>query len=216
MSETVFQRIDEEQAPVKTEPTERVSTRVVPWITLWTDELVDADVVWMNNAFGRLTYRDEDASDRFMGVLWVRERIGMSGQPMWKHVHARRQRRAMLDPRCQVCGERLSKVDIPWLLPSTEYQGYLRDTGGTEPMRTITAPTCVECQAIAARRCPRLVGHGFVRAIVKSATPVGVQGDYYAPHQQLPRQFILFGAPELRYTVAKQLCVQLDGMEIIE
>lgn len=219
MNNLIYQRINEsEDGPQNAETgyDERTSTRVVPWITLWSDERVDPNSVWLTNVGGRVSYSDEDRSDWFMGVLWHREGIGMTGQPMWSQVHARRQRRAMVDPRCQVCGERLSKVDIPWLLPSTEYEGYLQNTGGRHPMRTTTAPTCVDCQSIATRRCPRLNVHGSVRLVVGSATPVGVTGDIYAPKLSTPRRMVAFDDHLLRYMVAKQLVVRLDNARVIE
>lgn len=111
---------------IRSTPT--AATTIAPWVTIWSDEIIPVTDIYIVPGLDRLRYLDENPSDWFMGVLWHRERIGMTGHPIFSQVHSRRQRRAMTNPQCQVCGTRLPKRNIPWLF-STYEVGDIRDDG---------------------------------------------------------------------------------------
>jgi len=182
---------------------------LVPWVTLWSAEVIPPERTWILPGLDHVSYRDQRHSDRHLGVIWHREQEAQrQGDPLWREVHSRRQRRAMLDPRCQVCGGRLFAPDLPWLFPRRLYENLQENE-----LRTITPPTCEECWPLAEARCPHLRGEETVRLHVGYALPWGVMGDFFHPLKRAQRIYIPFTDNEmLRYTIAKQVVVQLDGV----
>ncbi len=178
---------------------------VVPWVTLWSGEVIPTKQTVILPSPDGLGYASPRSSDFFMGALWHREldKPG-SGGPVWSQVHGGRQRAAMLEVRCQVCGEKLPATDIPWLMPAKEWQGEFATKRITN-----TPPTCEECWSIAEARCPHLREKGFVRFYARSLEPWGYLAGLYHPLVKRSGLWVRFGEKVVPHIIAKQLIVKI-------
>ncbi|PKV88193.1 hypothetical protein [Streptomyces sp. TLI_146] len=169
----------------------------VPWITTWSPEKMTIPPVTLRrDARGsHLGYEQETLYDRDTnGVLWVRQGLARGkGDPDFPAVHALRQRRAMLDMLCQVCGGSTLEEHF-------ERQLYIaRSLDGLniqESERTSAPPVCTSCAPEAVVSCPRLKGR-YVAAWVTHSIPWGVMG---IVHNQWTLERTSQGAEEVAYT----------------
>ncbi len=186
---------------------------VVPWVTAWSAEVVDPRDVLLRPGLDRVRYVDEELADYRYGVLWTRERDARGeGEPVWRDVHARRQREAISGPRCQVCGTQLPRENVPWLLP----RGIFEELAGQKNL-TITPPTCEACWPVAEARCPHIRRATPARLHVANTLRWGVMGDLYHPLQRVRGIWVPFqDKPTLSHVVARQLVVQLGDYEEIQ
>ncbi|MFC0040424.1 hypothetical protein [Actinomadura rayongensis] len=180
---------------------------LVPWITAWSsEEALPRQVVVRGRGIG---YADETRADRDVdGVLWGRN-ITSPGQgtPLFKAVHPVRQRRAMREVLCQVCGAPCRR-DAVWLLSADEYAF----GPWPAPIHTVQPPLCPECVAGPVRLCPHFRrGHVLVRA--RRFSLAGVGGMLYRRTPWGPRAVerttVRYGDPEIRWMVAGQLITTL-------
>ncbi|MGK5497252.1 hypothetical protein [Streptomyces sp. URMC 125] len=191
---------------------------MVPFITGWSREpMVNPAPVRITGAGGSgLGYRGEDdtAYGRdWRGVLWARQALARGrGVPELHTVHVQRQRRAMSDLLCQVCG----KTTVTGR-PGERHLFLLKDVGRPigEGERTTAPPVCVPCALIAVRECPHLV-KGHVAAWVRDVVPWGVAGIVYSPRtvQPNPESGLVpaaYGDPYLRWVLAYRAVVALYG-----
>ncbi|MFI2210506.1 hypothetical protein [Streptomyces sp. NPDC020141] len=188
----------------------------VPYITRWTGESPSKVRVVVRG--GRLAYADERTYDRDpRGVLWRRiPSTPGKGQPDFGAVHALRQRLAMANSLCQVCGSPADRDErgILWLL------GEASDAPGSWPQGLETAhpPVCRPCATLATRACPHL-RQRHVALRVQSWTPAGVHG---ALHRPGPRPVAVdaagvpFDSPAIRWVIAGQLIARLDRFTLID
>ncbi|MDT0265575.1 hypothetical protein RM844_04635 [Streptomyces sp. DSM 44915] len=163
---------------------------------------------------GRLAYADERHFDRDAGgILWRRApSTPGKGKPDFAGIHPLRQRLAMADLRCQVCGGPADHNDdgILWLL------GDDPDNPGSWPqgMETMHPPVCLPCATLSVRSCPHLRRH-FVALRVQTGTLAGVFGALYQPGPLGPvlvdAAGIPFGDPQIQWVIASQLVVTLDA-----
>lgn len=181
--------------------------RTIPWVTLWSGEVVDVRTVQLRPSLDELRLSDEDFSDRFMNVLWHPVKVGPTGGPLFAEVHSIRQRGAMLDPQCQVCAQPLGTKDIPWVMPGVEWAEL-----PAHAYRTITPPTCESCWDGVRSRCPRLRSRGHVRFRVGKVEPWGFYGDIYHPLVKAQNVQAAFGSPKTRHMLARQIVVTLKGV----
>lgn len=125
----------------------------VPWVTRWTNEVPDGAKFDVIDELGGINLRYTDGIEfrDDHGVLWQREGIGRGGEPQFAHVSAHRQRAAMRQRRCQVCGHRISDQPIRWLMDPGQLT-HLDD--GTA--LTVSPPTCSSCVDVALNACPHL------------------------------------------------------------
>ncbi|AEW93898.1 MULTISPECIES: hypothetical protein [Streptomycetaceae] len=190
--------------------------RTVPYITTWSTELRHARplVVRRGRDGGEyLGYQDETRYDRdTWGALWVRQGIARGkGAPEWAAVHALRQRRAMYDLLCQVCG-------ATTLDGVSEQQLYLLHAAGgrqiEEGERTASPPVHPACAVEAIEACPALRAGGYVAAWVRDSLPWGVVGmlhDWRDPTSFSPAK-VAFGSSGIRWMVAHSKIVTLEGV----
>ncbi|RKN43027.1 hypothetical protein [Streptomyces hoynatensis] len=187
----------------------------VPYVVRWSGEVVVTDRDLIVRADGRgLGYRDERPGDRDRhGVLWARltEEPG-GGQPEFRCMHPARQRRAMLERLCQVCGGPADRNGKGWLFvlgrPGREdgVPGWPEGALCTKP------PVCEPCAGVAVAHCPHLGEPAFVR--VRKPRVWGVFGGFFVPGRggrlagsedaDLP-----FGHPQADWFLANQLVVEL-------
>jgi len=190
---------------------------VVPYITAYERERVlDPPLVVRRGPQGAfLAYQDELPHDRtHWGVLWVRQALppkARRGRPRFQDVHALRQRRAMLDMLCQVCGKPAMASDERLLF-------LMRDVG--EPIRegetTASPPVCVPCARISVQACPHL-RRGAMAAWVAHAPSWGVSGVLYDPRtvQPVPGDELVdvpYEDPHIRWVLAARQVVELQGV----
>jgi hypothetical protein len=162
----------------------------------------------------RLAYPDVRPTDRDDNdVLWMRELDNTEGVPEFAIVSAIRQRAAMLNRLCQVCGEPISGP-IEWTF--AQHQIERRDG------ETITAspPTCKRCAGIAERVCPALARH-HERLLVHEYRVWGYYGQVFellpedsaTPFTLKHRKVRLDDKETLPRLIAKQLYVELVAFE---
>jgi hypothetical protein len=186
----------------------------VPWVTRREHEtplpLTDARWVieknqWQPDKKKWQLYASELTFDRH-GWPWYRELTDLSGRPMWKQLHANRQRRCMDEIRCQVCSLQITGR-IPWLLPEGEVMR-------GEPIITGHAPVCESCLPLAARMCPRISSGGWVACTVGSMQIAGVFGDLWDPYEMTPTQGNFTPlSDEFGRVIARQRTVVLEDLE---
>jgi hypothetical protein len=125
----------------------------VPWVALWTAEreaLRPAKVVWTDPP----TILDPEPDEYGVRFREYPDDLQGHGEPIFAHVHTRRQVKAMGEGFCQVCGVQMFQWDVTWVLD--EVSQMLFDLGG--PYYVQTPPTCRKCIKIAVDVCPHLIG----------------------------------------------------------
>ncbi|ARQ69862.1 hypothetical protein [Streptomyces marincola] len=160
-----------------------------------------------------LAYRDERPGDRDgQGVLWAR--IGQAqgqGRPNFRALHSGRQRGAMLDKLCQVCGGQASRTGRGWLfLLQRPAPPEARDW--PEGLLCTKPPVCRPCAALAMRHCPHLSDPVVVRS--RKPRTWGVFGGFFtpapdgglAPHAD---SALPYGDARAPWFLASQLVVEL-------
>lgn len=202
-------------------PTMLGGSSVVPYIGSWTGEERPEPRI-IRRRQGGIAYADETLLDRDdWGVLWTRTtaRIGV-GRPLFKQLHPRRQRRAMLDLLCQVCAQPADHTDHGslWLLPGSK----IREGEGLTSILTIYPPLCSACARISVSMCPALrQGYALLRA---RSRVVGVTGVVFRPVYPFPRlvidddypDVVSFDDPMLAWTLACQLARELVDVTVID
>ncbi|RKN40385.1 hypothetical protein D7294_18190 [Streptomyces hoynatensis] len=161
-----------------------------------------------------LAYRDERAGDRDRhGVLWARltEEPG-SGQPEFRCMHPVRQRRAMLERLCQVCGGPADRNGRGWLFALRRPGAAEEVPGWPEGLLCTKPPVCAPCAHLAVAHCPHLGEPVFVRS--RKPRVWGAFGGFFVPG---PRgglaasgdDHLPYGHRAAPWFVANQLVVEL-------
>lgn len=168
---------------------------VVPWVARWSGEVNDDDSVIMVSFGGHpfltrqrdalaepllsredamaLLQRDRDD----MGLFWTAENDAPGvGEPEFAMVHSRRQRTAMRDGLCQVCG-----LGFDGEVTFLEHKSLFLDKG--EPFTTVNAPVHRSCMKVVMRQCPAHRKRDANRVIVTAVEYVCayVVADLYTP-----------------------------------
>ncbi|MFD9815673.1 hypothetical protein [Streptomyces sp. NPDC059080] len=191
----------------------------VPYITAWSGERVAVRSLTVRADGAGLAYRDEVAGDRDAhGVLW--SRIGEApgeGRPRFRVVHPVRQRRALLEGLCQVCGGPAGRTGrgVLFLLPRSAG----RAPGWPEGAYGMKPPVCGGCAAVAVRHCPHLGDPVAVR--VRKARVRGVYGGFHAPSggrlaAASEDGFLPYGHPHAAWFLASQLVVELRRCTVVD
>lgn len=194
-------------------------SNVVPYITAWSEEqLLSPPIVRRGTLFPAIAYADETPHDRdSFNMLWVRLRLvprRRRGVPRLTeaHDHAYRQRRAMNDMLCQVCG-------WPPADPQGPYLFLMRNTGGPIREGELTAgpPVCVPCSAIAVQQCKALAPDRWTAAWVRYAPAWGVYGLVHDPQtlEVIPgrrMERVEYDSEWAPWTMAARMVVQLQGV----
>jgi hypothetical protein len=167
---------------------------------------------------GGVGYREEAPGDRDAhGVLWsqVTSRRGQ-GRPQFGRIHPLRQRRAMRKLRCQVCGGPADRDErgVLWLL-DTDHRDARTPRWPEHLDVTPHPPVCLPCAAVSTRLCPTLRGQ-FAAVRVKRPRVHGVYGALRHPWQPADDRFVAYDDPAVRWLVATQLIMELDGCTFID
>ncbi|MGW2742393.1 hypothetical protein [Streptomyces sp. NPDC001450] len=189
----------------------------VLYITLWSGEVVDEPAV-IARGLTRIGYADEVASDRDdRGLLWQRriESPGV-GDALLGKVHHVRQRRAMRELLCQVCGGPADRDDrgVLWLLEDdrSDYPGWPED------LLTVHPPICLQCVRTAREQCPHMwKGNVAVRA--GRSDVCAVYGRRYTLGRLRPlpvgADVVSLDSPLVHWTVGAQLVRGLNECTLV-
>ncbi|MBL1099503.1 hypothetical protein [Streptomyces coffeae] len=188
----------------------------VPWIATWSRERISTNLL-ESRLPGGLFYFNEGPGDRDkFGALWARQaqRIG-HGAAELAGIHPRRQRQAMEQLLCQVCGlgADTSELGVLWMEPVVP--GASICPSSTHP------PVCVPCAMESRERCPRIRRTGVHIFRVASPMPEGVIGTHYYPG--LDGTLVPDGSMEVRYedsevkwVLAHQMITALTGITPVD
>jgi hypothetical protein len=190
----------------------------VPFVAVWSEETVSVNGLISRG--GRLAYRDETSEDRDPeGVLWARmsTRIG-EGRPDFGGLHPARQRQAMLEMRCQVCGGPASRTRTGWLFVMPRPRHDEAPRTWPEGERMTAPPVCEPCAAVAMLHCPHLRDPIAIRA--RRVRPWGAFGGVFLPTPaglvQLPTDNVVpYRQEAARWCLASQLVVELTRCTVI-
>jgi hypothetical protein len=186
----------------------------VPWVTQWTAETAlplkrprveDSPGPDGESVPTLVCDNDSQMRDRH-GILWMHlsARIG-SGQAQFAQLHPIRQRRAIDERRCQICGQRISG-QLTFLLPDSWL--------GAPTVETFHPPVCERCAPMAMRLCPHVHGNTFQLVAVEQSMPVAVVGDIYNLMTGAREQTIIarHDDPRSRLLIARQRITALSGL----
>jgi hypothetical protein len=174
---------------------------IVPWIAMWSAELVGPKMIetvdgWAPEPGARHVRKEH-------GMWMIAGPTRREGEPDFGSTHSWRQRQAMTQGLCQVCGQR-HPGQMRWVIPA----------GGDHPTLwkdrlALNAPVCVGCLAYARTHCPHLRQHGPLAVVpVEGATPVMVTGDLWVgPGQVRPGVMVPLRSPPTRRMVGRELVV---------
>ncbi|MER5973659.1 hypothetical protein ABT112_28720 [Streptomyces sp. NPDC002055] len=188
----------------------------VPWIATWSSERTSTALLGGRRGQG-LLYVNESPHDRDrFGALWARksQRIGQ-GAAEFAGVHPRRQRRAMEELLCQVCGlpADVSDLGVLWMEPITP--------GDPHSKLSTHPPVCVPCAVEARARCPRIRRTGAHVLRVANPSPNGVLGMFYYP--RLDGTLVAeepadkaYEDGEVRWVLAHQMVMRLGGVTPVD
>lgn len=207
-------------------PTERMPE---PWIALRADEQAGllSELTTRPGNQG-LAYRHERPGDRdIRKVLWARTTGPMTGRPDYRHMHPRRQLKAMTQMLCQVCSRRASRTAEGTLFLHVRPTPGTVDADWPEGQLTDQPPLCLPCAPQAAKHCTPLSRHGTV-AVRAGATEIfGVIGTIYYPTPYglravaMPKQKAYAAMPytdheRMRWVLASQLVRRLTNVTVID
>ncbi|MFD8033732.1 hypothetical protein ACFV3F_34225 [Streptomyces sp. NPDC059717] len=189
----------------------------VPFITSWSSELTGDPAVLLR-PIGGIGYAGEVASDRDeRGVLWQRRPDSPGvGRPMYGKVNTGRQRRAMTELLCQVCGGPAAEDHrgVLWLIEDNreDYEGWPEDLLTTHP------PICLPCVGKARAECPHLWA-GSVAVRAGRSEVCAVYGRRYVPGGlgPVPAEVgvVAFEEPVAAWVMASQLVRSLADCAIV-
>ncbi|WP_328915421.1 MULTISPECIES: hypothetical protein [unclassified Streptomyces] len=188
----------------------------VPYAAAWSGEKATVGGALTVRPDGSgLAYRDETPADRDRnGVLWARLRHAPGqGRPNYPAMHSHRQRHAMLNLLCQVCGGPADRTSRGWLFL------FPRPAGPADPAPdahedalTTKPPVCRPCAALALRHCPHLTDALFVRS--RKPRVWGVFGGYLTPAPDggltpSADDYLPYGHPTAPWFLASQAVLHL-------
>ncbi|GHA05701.1 hypothetical protein GCM10010389_51470 [Streptomyces echinoruber] len=206
----------------------------VPYIATWSGEKAAPDPVVVyrmpaGDTFRRgkpgitcmpvgIRYSGEALSDRDEhGVLWLPDVDNPgTGRLLYGNVHPGRQRRAMTELLCQVCGGPADRDSrgVLWLVEDGrgDWSGWPKDLMTTHP------PICLKCVRAAREQCPHLwKGSALVR--VGRSVVCGVWGRRYTAGRLGPlvveSTVVPFESPLIHWTVASQLVRALYACTVV-
>lgn len=190
----------------------------VPFIAPWSGERLPASPLVFAGV-GGIAYADERPEDRdIRGVLWNRRASAQGeGRAEYGNVHPIRQRKAMQESLCQVCGRPADQDErgVLWLLEDNR-----RDwSGWPENLLTVHPPVCLSCAGQAVEQCPHLRA-GCVAVRVGASDVCAVYGRRYSPAGLRPMQLdydvVPYGGYSARWVLAGQLVRGLNRCTIVD
>ncbi|WP_157880002.1 hypothetical protein [Streptomyces natalensis] len=199
---------------------------ISPYIARWSGEQPHTTGLLVRNS--RLGYRDEQLGDRDgCGALWVRcPTAPGDGQIQFGRVHPRRQRDAMWNMRCQVCGRDPDEDDRGLLWLESKAPDEIAAAHGVgAPVLTCYPPICSPCLRASTAQCPDLRKRATVLR-VQAVRLYGVIGPHYTPtsdgrlvigtSEPSPEEkTFCYHDPRLPMVLAFQQLIQLEDFTIV-
>ncbi len=188
----------------------------VPYIVRWSGEQNAPMTVVMQRGGRGIRYADERTYDRdARGVLWGRvpSQPGR-GKPVFGETHSLRQRLAMSQLRCQICGGPADQntAGVLWII-----DGQAEDIRPGDE-ETAHPPVCRPCAHRSVIACPHLRDR-FTAVRVRGFAPMGVKGALYGLGPKGPEVVdavaLTFTDPRLPYLRAHQLIMRLHDFTLI-
>jgi hypothetical protein len=168
----------------------------VPYAAAWSAETSALRTLTASPDHTGLAYQDETPADRDRhGVLWARLRHAPGeGRPRYRALHSERQRRAMYERLCQVCGGPAGRTSQGWLFLTQAADAADALPNWPEGALSTKPPVCPPCAALALRHCPYLDSPVAIRS--RKPRVWGVFGGFFTltadggrrsrPHRRLP------------------------------
>lgn len=194
----------------------------VPYISTWSGERTGSDghdrIIGRSDGTG-IGYADETILDRDgFGVLWTRtiSRIG-DGRPLFKQIHAARQRRAMERLLCQVCAQPADRneLGVLWLIPGDYHDDW---HNWPEGLCNPHPPMCQPCAEVSTALCPML-RHTHVAVRAGHCPITGIVGARYETGAFRPRMVggdvVDYLDPAARWIRASQLIRTMSSCTIL-
>lgn len=198
-------------------------TAWVPYISTWSGESISQNgrdqIIELPDGNG-IGYANETILDRdAYGVLWSRTliRIG-DGRPLFKQIHAARQRRAMERLLCQVCAQPSDRNEdgVLWLIPG-DYRDDWRNW--PEGLCNPHPPLCLRCADVSTQLCPAL-RNKYVAVRARHYPISGVLGTRYQAATFRPQMVggdvIDYTDPAVRWVQASQLVRTISSCTIVD
>ncbi|MFE1907406.1 hypothetical protein ACFW96_27585 [Streptomyces gardneri] len=195
----------------------------VPYVARWTgEEDISPAIV---NAGGALRYTEPiaDAACRWQNALWRRlARAQGMGEPIFEALHPVRQRIAMWEQRCQVCGQ--SVAEEAAAMGGALYLGGMDVESGTQdPMaegeRTENPPLHLACAWESVSHCRHLL-EGYTAARVARPRQWGAAGILHSPARgtvvPVGRTEVSYGSARLGWMLAERAIVRLTGVRAVD
>ncbi|MFE5974327.1 hypothetical protein ACFQ64_19460 [Streptomyces sp. NPDC056460] len=196
----------------------------VPHVARWTGE-EDISPAVIVGAGGILRYAEPiaDAACRWQGALWRRlARAQGTGEPVFEALHPVRQRTAMWEQQCQVCGQSVAAEATA--KGGALYLGGTDAASGTQdPMtegeRTENPPLHLACAWESVSHCRHLL-EGYTAARVARPRQWGVAGVLHAPARgtvvPVQRTEVPYGSAQLGWMLAERAIVKLTGVRAVD
>lgn len=190
---------------------------VVPYIVLWSSEVVDSPAVRAGRHGIRLEgekpYHRDDS-----GVLW-RPQPSTSGRgtPLFGKVHGQRQRNAIAGLLCQVCAAPADRDEqgVLWLVDE-DLRALPRLPSR---LATVHPPLCLPCARTSLALCPRL-RTAWTALRVGRVRRVGIFGALYEPGIPAPRLTaatgVRYGDPKLDWLLGQQYILHLLDYTVVD
>ncbi|MFD3729625.1 hypothetical protein [Streptomyces sp. NPDC058671] len=195
----------------------------VPYVARWTGEKDISPAVVGAGGVLRYAAPIADAACRWQNALWRRlARAQGMGEPIFEALHPVRQRTAMWEQRCQVCGQ--SVAEEAAAMGGALYLGGTDASSGTEdPMaegeRTENPPLHLACAWESVRRCRHLL-QGYTAARVARPLQWGVAGILHAPARgtivPVKRTEVPYGSARLGWMLAERAIVRLTRVRAVD
>lgn len=183
----------------------------VPWIALWSAEAVGPTMVSTANGW-----------EPQPGTKWVRRERGMwmltaptrrEGTPDFGSTHSLRQRQAMTQALCQVCGNR-RRGEMNWVIPDdSEAEGISsRHAQLWKQGFVLNAPVCSPCLALARSVCPHLrqTEPVDVMPMRRTAPVAAITGDYLDTGGRVLSVVVPLGDPHTARMLGREFVVAVD------
>jgi hypothetical protein len=185
----------------------------VPWVAIWTAERRGPTMTLARDGLVPVDRRDGYARQEF-GVWCIAGPTLTEGTPEFGSTHSARQRKAMRELRCQVCGRSPKQGGGKrlWTIPPE---------GGEheelwERNLVINAPTCEDCWRFVTQAdgpCP-YVARQKVPAFTGPSTPWGLSGTVVLPGEHEVEVLMEFGDRRMMWLLGRELIMRVSDPKL--
>lgn len=143
----------------------------VPWVAIWSEEMYGPEMESLPDGTIQPKWGFTHLTSREYGMWMLTTPDDRSGHPEFGATHSRRQREAMRDVLCQVCGEHV-EGKMFWVVPNEPPHIELWLI-----RQVINPPVCGPCLELAREVCPHLKSTPPATIVPHAGSkPIGVTG----------------------------------------